>query len=407
MPGPMEGIRVVEIGVYIAGPAAAGILADWGADVIKIEPPLGDPCRMFHPWLGGDLPSNPVFELDNRGKRSIALDLSQPDGIAIARELIAKADVLVTNFRPGALERLGLDYASLVADHPRLIYASVTGYGLEGDDRDKASFDIGAYWSRAGLAGLLTPPDGVPPYQRGGMGDHPTGMSGAAAISAALYARERTGKGQMVATSLLRQGIYTVGFDLNLALLWGRIPAISSRSTMASATINHYVAGDGRRFWLVGLDGARHWPPLTRVLGHPEWQDDPRFATPLDRAMNTGDLTAMIDEIFATKSLDEWEAVFATEPDMFWARVQSVDEVLADPQAHAAGSFIEVPDEMGSTTMVATPVDFHGTPWSPRGLAPDLGEHTADVLRELGRSDEQIAALYASGAVATNPQFPD
>ncbi len=406
MSGPMVGVKVVEIGVWVAGPAAAGILGDWGADVIKIEPPEGDPCRQFHAMLGGDLPTNPAFELDNRSKRSICLDLSKPAAREIALELIDQADVFVSNLRPGALERLGLDFETLCVRNERLIYASITGYGLDGDDRDRAAFDIGAYWARSGIASLLTPPGGLPPYQRGGMGDHPTGMSAAAAISAALYARERTGKGQHVATSLMRQGMYTVGFDLNFALGWGRVAAKATRESMASPTINHYAASDGRRFWLIGLEGVRHWPSLARVVGHEDWITDERFATPLARMQNAIVLTGLLDAAFATKTFDEWALEFAKDPLIFWAPIQDVDEVIADPQAWAAGGFIDVPTPDGSTTtMIATPVDFGGVPCEPRSLAPDLGEHTRSILTELGHTGASIDALYANGSAQTHKWF--
>ncbi len=403
--GPMAGVRVVEIGVWIAGPAAAGILADWGAEVVKIEPPAGDPARLFHAMLGGDMPVNPVFELDNRSKRSIGLDLRQSNALDVALELIGRADVFVSNVRPGALERLGLDYDTLAARNPRLIYASITGYGHEGEDSDRAAFDIAAYWARSGIASLLTAPGGMPPYQRGGMGDHPTGMSAAAAISAALFARERTGKGQLVTTSLLRQGMYTIGFDLNLALLWGRVPAKATRESMASPTVNHYAASDRKRFWLVGLESARHWPPLCRAVGRLEWLTDERFATPPARAQNAVILTPLLDAEFATKTLGEWTDVFSHEPDIFWSPVQDVDDVLSDPQTRAAGGFVNVPGPDGPTTMIATPVDFSATPWEPRSLAPDLGEHTREVLTELGRTESEIDALFATGAAHARPWF--
>lgn len=399
MPGPMTGVRVVEMGVWIAGPACAGVLGDWGADVVKIEPIAGDPSRLFSAMLGADLPTNPVFELDNRNKRSIALDLSSADGRLVAADLIAGADVFVTNVRPGALLRAGIDHETMLARNPRLVYGHITGYGTRGDDADRAAFDIAAFWARAGIASLLSPPDGPPPFQRGGMGDHSTGVQMAGAISAALFHRERSGEGQLVTTSLLRQGVYTVGFDLNLLLGWGRVPAKGVRETMPNASINHYQAGDGRRFWLVGLVADRHWPPLARCVGHPEWISDPRFLTPLDRAVNAKDLIALLDAAFATKSLDEWAHAFATEPDVFWSPINTPDDVIADPTVHASGAFVDVPDGQGGTTMIATPADFHGTVWEPRSLAPGLGEHSVEILRELGRTDAEIEAMRAAGTV--------
>jgi crotonobetainyl-CoA:carnitine CoA-transferase CaiB-like acyl-CoA transferase len=385
MPGPMEGIRVVELGVWVAGPAAGGILCDWGADVIKIEPPTGDPARTFSSMLGGDMPTNPPFELDNRGKRSVVLDLMTDEGREQALRLIDSADVFLTNIRKDALARVGMDHDTLLARNERLVYALVTGFGLEGPDADKAAYDIAAWWSRSGIASLLTPPGGNPPFQRGGMGDHTVGMTGAAMICAALVGRQATGKGQLVTTSLLRQGAYTVGFDLNVYLLWGHQIGIGTRDTMGNPAMNNYVAGDGRRFWIVGLEGARHWPPLARAVGHPEWLEDGHdYSSPLGRFENAGRLIGELDAIFATKPLDEWAAIFAEEPDFFWAPLNTLEELVADPQFHAAGGLVDVPDGTSTTTMVASPVDFYGTPWSPRSTAPALGQHTEEVLRELG-----------------------
>ena len=399
--GPLSGVKVVELGVWVAGPAAGGILADWGADVIKIEPPTGDPARTFRRMLGGDLPSNPVFELDNRSKRSIAVDLSTDAGREIAYDLIDRADVFVTNIRTGALDRIGLGPTTLRARNPRLVYAILTGYGLTGPEADRPAYDIAAFWARSGLAASLTPPGGALPFQRGGMGDHSAGMTAAGMISAALFARDRTGQGDLVSTSLLRQGAYTIGFDVNIALMWGLPVRVGTRTTMGNPAINNYTAGDGRRFWIVGLEGERHWPPLARVAGHPEWMEDERFATPAARFKNAAELIAELDAVFATRSLADWAEVFASEPDFFWAPVQSIDELLADEQFVASGGLVDVPDESGSLTMLATPADFADHPAGPRFRAPRLGEHSAGVLEELGYPAERIDDLVRAGTVFT------
>lgn len=401
MAGPMHGVRVVEMGVWVAGPAAGGILADWGADVVKIEPPgLGDPARSFKQMLGGDLPFNPVFEMDNRSKRSVVVDLSTEPGRELALELIDGADVFITNIRRPALAKLGLDVESLSKRNPRLIYAAISGYGFAGEDADKAAYDIAAYWSRSGVASALQRKGQPPPFQRGGMGDHQAGLSLAAGISAALFSREKSGKGQFVSTSLLRQGVYTLSFDMAITLRFGVAVAGGDRTTMGNPTVNNYADKEGRWFWIVGLEGPRHWPPLARCVGRPEWIDDPRFATPQSRAENAVELIAALDEIFATKTRDEWGAVFDTEPDMWWAPVQAIDEAVADPQVQAAGGLVEVPDGPTTTTLPATPVDFSDTVWQPRAMAPEHGQHTDEVLRELGRDDAQIAALRDEGVVA-------
>ncbi len=401
MSGPLDGLRVVELGVWIAGPATGGILADWGADVIKIEPLGGDPARLFQQMLGGDMPNNPVFELDNRSKRSIALDLTTEGGLAIANDLVAEADVFVTNVRLAGLKRLRLDQATLTTRHPRLVYAAITGYGTEGPEADRAAYDIAAFWARSGIAHMLTAPGSAPPFQRGGMGDHGAALSAAGMICAALYSREQTGEGQFVTTSLFRQGVYTIGFDLSVALGWGLTLQLADRDNMPNPAINNYMAGDDRRFWICGLEGDRHWPPLARIVGHPEWLDDQRFATVTDRATNARDLISELDAIFATKSLDEWAGIFATEPEFFWAPIQTPDDLLADPQFHAAGCLIEVPDGPTTTPMIATPADFHGTPCQPRSMAPGIGEHTAEILESIGRGD-QIEILRAGGAISAS-----
>jgi len=321
--------------------------------------------------------------MDNRSKRSIVLDLTTDGGQATARQLVAGADVFITNVRPDALRRLALDYPSVAELNPRLVYGLITGYGEKGPDANRPAYDIAAFWARSGVADLLTRPGDTPPFQRGGMGDHLTGMTLAAAVNAALVARARTGEGQLVSTSLYRQGAYTVSFDLNTFLLTGRPIAIGQRESMGNPCMNNYTAADGRRFWIVGLEADRHWPPLCRAVGHPEWLADSRFATARDRARNSRELIAVLDEIFAARTLAEWAEIFDGEPELFWAPVNSMEDVLGDEQFHAAGGLVDVPDGDGSLPMVATPADFHGTPWAPRSAAPKLGEHTEEVLTEL------------------------
>jgi crotonobetainyl-CoA:carnitine CoA-transferase CaiB-like acyl-CoA transferase len=401
MTGPMDGVRVVEMGVWVAGPAAGVILADWGADVVKIEPPgVGDPARLFAKMLGGDLPFNPPFEMDNRGKRSVVIDLSTPEGRDLGLELVDGADVFISNVRQQGLVRLGFGPEQLMARNPRLIYAAVTGYGLEGPDADRAAYDIAAYWSRSGVASMLTAPGGQPPFQRGGMGDHSAGLSAAGAISAALFAREKTGKGQLVSTSLLRQGIYTLSFDLAIALRFGVALQTAERTSMGNPAINCYRDRDGRWFWIVGLEAERHWPPLARCAGHPEWIEDERFATPQARAANAEQLIGLLDAEFAKRSRAEWGEIFDAEQDMWWAPVQNLDEVVSDPQVVAGGGFVEVPDGESTTLLPATPVDFGGQPCEPKGMAPDAGQHTDEVLAELGRDEAMVAALRERGVVA-------
>ena len=398
MAGPMEGVRVVELGVWVAGPAASAILCDWGADVIKLEPAEGDPFRGLMAGLAPELTgTNPMFELDNRGKRSLCLDLRSDEGRAIAHRLIAAADVFVSNQRPGALARLGLDDTTLRALNPRLIYCQVTGYGPDAEERDRAAYDVGAFWSRAGIADLLTPPGQDYPLQRGGMGDHNAGAQAAGAISAALYRREKSGEGQRVAVSLARTGAYTIGWDFNMVLRMDQDVRAAERATFPNPLIMPYRCAD-RSVWLLMLQGDRHWPDFCRAVGHEEWMQDPRFVTLLDRAANTGVLQALIAEVLAARPLTEWGPIFDRER-VWWAPIQTIHEATKDPVMRQAGAIVQVPTADGAVPMVASPADFYGTPWSPRGPAPELGQHTEEVLLELGYDWDGIIALKERGVI--------
>ena len=400
MSGPLTGIRVVELGLWVAGPSAGAILADWGAEVVKIEPPDGDPFRgLYLVAAGAELPANPPFELDNRGKRSVVLKLTTAEGKRIAQTLVERADVFITNMRLPALERLELDWARLSARDPRLVYGLVTGYGERGPDAERPSYDIGAFWSRSGIAAALTPPGGDPPFQRGAMGDHIAGMTLAGGVSAALLARERTGCGQLVSTSLLRVGIYVMGWDTNAALRLGLEATPMTRAWTPNPVISAYRAKDERWFWLLGLQGQRHWPDLVRAIERTEWLEDPRFATMKARRDNVTELVALLDEIFAGRTRSEWGEAF-DRAGMWWAPVQTTTEVLADPQAEAAGAWVDVPvAEGGTARMVATPVDFSDTRWAPAGGSPECGQHTEEVLLELGYDWERIGALKEAGVI--------
>jgi len=402
MGAPLAGIRVLEVAEYGFVPSAAAVLADWGADVVKIEPPTGDPARQFMALMGAGTGANPPFELDNRSKRSIVIDLTTDGGRRVALDLVAGADVFVTNLRMDALERLGLDHEACTARNPRLVYGIITGYGTTGEDRDRAAYDVGAFWARSGIAAVLTPPGGTPPFQRGGMGDHGVAMSLAGAICAALVARDRPGgpgRGQLVSTSLLRQGMYTIGFDLNTHLRLGVPIGIGGHAVMANPAMNWYRTADDAYVWLIGLEGDRHWPGLCRAVGHPEWVQDPRFVDAAARRANVREMIAAFDEVFATRTRAEWGAALDAEG-VWWAPVQSTEEVLADPQAWAGGAFVEVPDGTATTLMLNSPCDFAGTPTAARAMPPDLGAHTDEILAELGLDPGAIGHLRRSGAVA-------
>lgn len=365
----LEGVRVVELGSWVAGPAAAGILADWGADVVKVEPPGGDPFRQLFAKLAGiGEPTSPPFDLDNRGKRSVVADLDGDDGRALVAELVAGADVFITNARLGALQRSGLDHETLLAAHPRLVYCSVTGYGLRGDQADRPGYDLGAFWGRSGASWASAPEGEEPPLMRGGMGDHVTGLAAAAGIMAGLFRRERTGLGGLVETSLLRAGIYLLGWDLSIQQRFGKVAASPPRTEALNPMINTYRAGDGRWFLLLGLEADRHWPRLLDAIGRRAWAADERFSTARDRRRNACELIGRLDELFATEPLGHWADRFDAAG-VWWDAVLTPSEVVTDAQAAAAGAWVDVE---GYGPMVATPVSFDGVTPQPRAGPPAL-----------------------------------
>jgi crotonobetainyl-CoA:carnitine CoA-transferase CaiB-like acyl-CoA transferase len=380
----LEGYRMVELGAWVAGPGAGGVFADWGGDVIKIETPTGDPMRrVFSVGSGHMQPDSPPFYLDNRGKRSVILDLRTADGLETLDKLIGTADVFLTNLRPDAIERMKLDHATVLRKHPRLVYATVTGYGLEGPDRLRPGYDVGAFSARSGLAHLQGEVFGEPVGVRAGMGDHVTSMNMLTGILAALLYRERTGKGQLVATSLLRCGIYSLGWEIGIQLHFGKLGTSQPRTEAANPMVNNYAASDGRWFWLLGLEAERHWPLLMKALGEPAELADERFTDARGRRKNAVDCVAFLDAIFATKTRDEWFAVF-DQHDVWFAPVQTAAEVIADPQAIAAGAYVDVPAGVDSPAhrAVNNPIDFGAAPFTPKP-PPGLGEHTDEVLRDL------------------------
>ena len=368
-PPPLLGVKVVELGLWLAGPACATILADWGAEVVKVEPLGGDPFRGMAFAYGGDI--NPPFDLDNRGKRSLAVDLRTADGQEVVHDLLAGADVMVTNYRPGGLDRLGLGWEAVHGRHPRLVYVSISGYGLDGPERDRAAYDMGAFWSRAGVAAALMPPGTTPPYQRGGVGDHMTATAAAGGAAAALYRRDRTGEGALVETSLLRNGMYFMGSDLNLALATGQEVVARSARDVPNPLLTGYQCGDGRWFWMLCVEGDRHWPRVVAALGRPELDEDPRFATMEGRAEHAVEVIAELQAMFLTRSMAEWAEDFDRE-EMWWAPIQHAHELPADPQAWAARGFVDVPLADGSTAVrwwpprsTSTACPARSTPRSP------------------------------------------
>lgn len=388
----LEGLKVVELATYIAAPGAAGIMADWGAQVVKIEPPRGDPMRGFFDTLGAEQESNPVFEFDNRGKRGIVLDIAKPAARDAAIRLARQADVFLTNIRPQALKRAGMDWETLRQENPRLVYCSLTGYGLQGPDADKPGMDVASFWSRSGV-GAITAPKGVDPFLlRTGMGDHICSLATVSAILAAVYERDRTGAGRLVETSLMRTGIYAIGSDMAIQLRLGKLASTRSRENAVQPLANFFQTADGRWVNLVVRQGGHDWPGIAAAAGKPELVDDPRFSSSRARRENGPALVAELDAAFAALTYAEVAARLDAN-DITWAPYQTPREVVDDPQAHAAGCFVETADGKGLAP--AGPARFPGADDGPKGPAPHLGQHTREVLGELGYSASEIEAICA------------
>jgi crotonobetainyl-CoA:carnitine CoA-transferase CaiB-like acyl-CoA transferase len=383
--GPLHGYRVIELGIWVAGPAAASMLADWGADVIKVESPAGDPNRQMLRHIGVDIASSPAFALDNRGKRGVVMDLKTPGGLRALGKLLDGADVFVTNLRPAALERMGLDPATLSQRYPRLVVATLTSFGWQGAERDRAGYDVSAFWARSGMAARMLPADSPPPPSRPAAGDRVAATALVAGITAALLNRVRTGRGDVVDVSLLRTGLYCNGSDLSIQQAFGKRSRTRPREDHESPLYNSYRTADGRWLWLVALEGDRHWPELAVALGRPDLAGDPRFASRPSRRANGRALIAELDAIFARQTLEQWSRAL-DEADVWWGPVLDLDEVVADPQAAATGAWVEV----DGVRSVATPVRFWQASGGPQRAAPGLGEHTAEVL---GSEARQAAGL--------------
>ncbi|KCZ96699.1 E-cinnamoyl-CoA:R-phenyllactate CoA transferase large subunit [Hyphomonas polymorpha PS728] len=397
----LEGIRVIEYATYMAAPGAGCILRDWGADVVKIEPPGGDPIRLFFRTIGTDYPDNPVFDFDNRGKQSIIIDTSKPEGQALIREMVKDADVFLTNVRPGGLARSGLDYDSLKQLNPKLVYCSLSGYGLEGPDADRPGFDIASFWSRTGVANLTIPKGGEPFPLRTAFGDHTTSIAAAAGICAALVEAQRTGNGRLVEASLFRTGLYTMGSDLAIQLFFGRVASTKGRHEQNVPISNFYQSKDEKWFCIVARQGETDWAPLCRVINRPELATDPRFNNAKGRRANNAEVVNLLDAGFGAYKMEELAGRLDAES-IAWAPVQTLAEVAADPQAHAAGAIVQTPSSKGDGSTYASPaspVRFPGADDGPKGPSPAPGEHTRQVLTSLGRTEADIETLYKSGIV--------
>ena len=401
MAGPLEGVKVVEITMFQQGPVAGMRLGDLGADVIKIEAKRGDPGRGFMKIIGamaGLSGNNYYFEHNNRNKRSLVMDLKSKKGMDIFFKLIDSADVFLNNMSIGAPIRMGIGPDVLLERNPRLIYAQASGWGRKGPDASDLSFDYTGI-ARSGLM-MSCGEKGAPPTQiLPGTGDEIGGLMCAWGITAALYAREKTGKGQVVDTSLMGSMIGALGFVMAAPAILGQEFPREIRAQAGNPIYNHYRCKDDKWIAIAHLDPDTYWPKICKALGMEELRDAPRFNSIEARGENARELVGILDEKFASKTRDEWFKILGEEGCIF-TPVQTPLEVTNDKQALANHYFIEVdhPD-WGGIKMTGFPWDFSETPASWRRKAPEFGQHNEEILMELGYSKEDIRALKGEGVI--------
>jgi crotonobetainyl-CoA:carnitine CoA-transferase CaiB-like acyl-CoA transferase len=402
--GILAGLRVIDCGMYVAGPASTTVMSDFGADVIKIERPEGgDLWRLW--WITPGTARcdvNYSWHLTSRNKRSLALDLNRAEGREVLVRLAKTADVFVTNYQASLLAKFRLGFEDLSAVNPRLIYAHVTGYGEVGEEADAPAFDALAYWARSGLMTSVTGADGSPAMPRPAIGDHPTAMTLFGAIMLGLYDRERTGRGSKVTTSLLASGVWAHGCDLQAKICNATFPERPAAGTNPPNPLIHgYMSRDGKIFILVQLDPDHEFPRLCRGLGAPELATNPMFATVASRTQYAAELFAILQSQFESRELAELRIIFR-EHDIKWSTLPTIDEVVADAQVRDSGAFVdlELPDGQKIQT-INSPVFVSGSKKRAAAPAPEVGAHTREVMRELGYSEDAIDAMAESGTVAT------
>ncbi len=397
--GIFEGLKVLDCASFIAAPAAATVLSDFGAEVIKIEPPgAGDPYRNLPKLPGYPVsPHNYAWMLESRNKQSLALDLSRPEGQAVLVRLIAAADVFITNFPPGVRRRLGITHGELMPLNPRLIYASFTGYGEKGEEADKPGFDSNAYWARSGLMDLVRADENTTPARSvAGMGDHPCAMALFGAIVTALYQRERTGKGSHVSSNLMANGIWANGILAQAKLCGAKFGERRPRERALNAVTNHYRCKDGRWLMLSLLNEDKQWPVLARCLGREDLIADSRFATRPDRHARSLELIGIFDAIFATRDLAEWRGILDGNGLVFGV-VGILDDIPSDQQM--IDNEVLVPFAGERLMTVNSPIFIDGASKVPPRHPPAIGEHSDQILRQAGYDETAIAQLRASGTV--------
>jgi len=415
MSSVLDGLKVLDMGHVVAVPAATATMADWGADVLKIEPLTGEFARGINLIKKENLPEElaegligKLVDIDggefswyvhllNRNKKSLAVDVKTEHGREIVYKLVENTDVFLTNYEAATIDKLKMDYKTLVQHNPKLVYGLLTGYGTKGPDRNERGFDFAAAWARSGAMYMVGEPGSIPPPQRGGMMDRTVGAHIVGGIMAALYHREKTGEGQKLEFSLYHTGVWTLAEDIQPAVL-GITPAKHDRTNAGNPLFNSYRTKDDRWFWLAMLRSDDSWSDFCRAVEREDLVNDERFKDMEARFWNNGELIGIIEDILSTKTLKEWEEVF-TRHNCIYGTVASPMEVAHDPQALANDFFPSLHLHGTEARTVATPVKFCQKPGSVRAPAPETGQHTEEVLLGLGYSWEDIANLQEQGII--------
>jgi len=400
----LEGVRVIEVGGAAAMPLAGMLLGSWGAEVIHVEPPgRGDMQREFlsKGASGWARPNsiNYIWEHVGRNKKSIAINMGTPEGQALLHKLFLSADVFLNNLRPYELEKFKLTYEIVSGINPRIIYANLTGYGRRGPEKNTGGYDSVAFWARSGVMDLLHEADTAPNISRPAYGDSVTSLSLLAGVLAALFIRTRTGLGQEVDVSLFNTATYVLGFDVSGCLVTGEDAVRPQRRTMGNPIRNVYPTKDGR--WIMlGMTNAQHyWPGFCQAIERPELEKNPKFATYEARMENSRELVEIIEKIFRTKTYAQWIEILQANR-LVWSPVRTPLEATQDEQAQANDFFVEWNHpRYGKIKVVNNPIKLSKTSAEIKTPAPDLGEHTDPLMKELGYSDEEISALRAKGTI--------
>jgi crotonobetainyl-CoA:carnitine CoA-transferase CaiB-like acyl-CoA transferase len=398
-----SGLKVVDLSSFIAGPSAAVILSDFGADVIKVEPPMGDTWR-----IGYKIPPQPrahdnyPWHLNNRNKRGLSLDLKSPQALEILERLVKWADVVIVNTPHPARKKLKLEYEDVAQWNPRLVYADVTGYGEKGPDASLPGFDITAYWARSGLLSLTRDAGAPPTLPPAGSGDHATAVTLFSAIVMGLYRRERTGKGSYVTTSLLAAGVWSCGVFVQAALCEATFFPLHDRLKPPNAMLNVYRASDD--IWFLVVLTPDKWPVLVKAIDRPDLLTDPRFSDPGKQGTNSAELTDILDTLFASQPMLHWQQVF-DQGHLTYGIVHAPSEVVKDPQLEANDIVVPIEGAGGNLKLtISSPMQVRDVAKVPAKRAPEIGEHNQEILKDLGFDTKEIEGLRLSGALGTAPE---